>query len=409
MTGKSGANLFTINFSMSSSYYEEEEEEVKKIPVKPAPPPPQKKAPPVKFTPTRITKQHIAESPIGLELSDSSYYSSYDDYSKEADKVKLKQIKSTELDEDVFSIDGPDSNAELQPTKIRKVTGNYQTNLSSDHQVENNSSDKIEQSNTVENKSDENINANDNDNTNNDNDNENENEVKSSSDLIQAKNSNQNTPSSIFTNSVSTPSKIRASTGSWPIYLVKREKKMQINGRRILFSFLEGSRHIYSAKCKGKNPHHVYIKRGDKPDDIKSGDTADAIIMIGNEGTDFSLRKSTNSSNEIMTIRISPARTPADTARKMSVIFFEPRDGAPARLMSKNPSLNPDGKPEHDFEGRFAIDSVKNAVLVDKTKGPSLMFIRKTGKMAIEIEVRFEHEDLWIFAIGIASFLSKVK
>lgn len=405
MTGKSGANLFTINFT-SSSYYEEEEE-IKKTPIKLPPQQPQKKAPPVKFTPTRITKQHITESPIGLELSDSSYYSSYDDYSKDANTTKTNQNKSTELDEDIFSIDGPDSNTDLQPTKIKKLTGNYHLASSSDHQIQT-SDPNLQQSNEQEinPNADEN---NDNKNSNTNEHNENEINTNNSPELIQTKDSNQNSLPAIQTSSMSSPNKIRTNPGSWPIYLITREKKMQINGRRILFSFFEGSRQIYSAKCKGKNPHHVYIKRGDKPDSINNGDTADAIIMIGNEGTDFSLRKSSNSSNEIMTIRITPARTPADTARKLNVIFFEPRDGAPARLMSKNPCLNPDGKPEHDFEGRFAIDSVKNAVLVDKTKGPSLMFIRKTGKMAIEIEVRFEHEDLWIFAIGIASFLSKVK
>lgn len=409
MKNKTGANLFTINFSSSSSYYEEEEEEIKKKIVKP--PPPIKKAPIAKFTPTRITKQHIAEAPIGIELSDSSYYS-YDDYSKNDDNVKTKTTKAAELDEDVFSIDGTDSNAELQPTKIMKQTGNYQisskTNIQQRTQNDtNNNQQQIEQekninddsNNTLEDKNQENNNAD---------------KANGSSEVIKSNEPNTNEPNPnepIQGNSqtATSPSKLNMTPNSWPIYLITREKKMQINGRRILFTFNEGSRHIYSAKCKGKNPHHVYIKHGENPDKIDNGDTADAIIMIGNEGTDFSLRKSSNSSNEIMTIRITPARTSADTARKMSVIFFEPRDGAPARLMSKNPCLNPDGKPEHDFEGRFAIDSVKNAVLVDKTKGPSLMFIRKTGKMAIEIEARFEHEDLWIFAIGIASFLSKVK
>lgn len=190
------------------------------------------------------------------------------------------------------------------------------------------------------------------------------------------------------------------------IYLITREKKTHINGTRLFFNFFVNEQHIYTAKCKTKKAHHVYIMKGDN---AHLGSEADAIILIGNKSSDFSLREKRDLGSEILTIRILPPRTTADTSRKMTVSFFSPLNGTPKKIFTKCPGLNHNGKIEHDFEGKFAIESIKNAVLVAKHDGPKMMFIRKTGDDSIEIEAYFKHVELWIFAIGIASFLSKVK
>lgn len=190
------------------------------------------------------------------------------------------------------------------------------------------------------------------------------------------------------------------------LYLITREKKTHLNGRRLFFHLYNGSELIYTAKCKTKSAHHVYIMKGN---DAHLGSDADALILIGNDSSDFSLRKKKNLGSEVMTVRILPPKTTADTTRKMTVSFFTPFDGTPAKIFTKKPCLSPNGKIEHDFEGKFAIESIKNAVLVAKHNGPKMMSIRKTGEDSLEIEPKFEHEDLWIFAIGIASFLSRVK
>lgn len=192
----------------------------------------------------------------------------------------------------------------------------------------------------------------------------------------------------------------------WITYLITREKKTHLNGTRIFFNFFEGSRQTYVAKCKTKKASNVYIMKGSE---VHMGSTADALILIGNDGADFSLRKKVNSGDEIMTVRIVPPKTSTDTTRRMTVTFFFPCHGSPSKLVTKPPSLNHSGKIEHDFEGRTAIESIKNAVLIDKTNGAGKLFIRKTAKDAIELDAKFSHDKVSIFTVGIASFLSMVK
>jgi hypothetical protein len=130
---------------------------------------------------------------------------------------------------------------------------------------------------------------------------------------------------------------------------------------------------------------------------------------VNRELTDFSFRQSAVS-KELLTVRFAAPSNPVENGRKMFVNFFVNVEVVPSgKLTSRNPKLMPDGSVAHEFDGRFAIDSVKNAVLVGATDGPPLLLIRKVGIDVLEIEVRFRHEVIWIFAIGIASFLTKVK
>ena len=133
------------------------------------------------------------------------------------------------------------------------------------------------------------------------------------------------------------------------------------------------------------------------------------ILMIANDSRDFSLRRSPTDGHEIMVIRFTNAKPPVDNARRLAVFLNAPKEGTPAKLTSKNPRLNPDGVPVHEFRGRFAIDSVKNAVLVASADGPPAAMIRKIGNEALEIDIKFPHEPIWAFAIGIASFVTKTK
>ncbi|OHS94470.1 hypothetical protein TRFO_11083 [Tritrichomonas foetus] len=396
MKRKTGANLFTIEFSSSSDYdsYKEEEEEEKK----PPPPPPVKKH--RQITPTRVTKRQVTLTPAVAGLIELSESSSNSESTSNFDDVDFNPTRTTAsphqpTSKDIFTIGDSESSslinqsAENSPKKS-DVDPNHK-NTKNKHESSPKQNFKHEAI------SNEDINP-ENEKTKND---------KNVNGLNEGQINLTNKPKidySVIQKPKALPIPIR--TDTWPTYLITRESKMHLNGKRIFFSFFDGNKQIYAAKCKSKNAESVFIMKGKQ---VHLGETADAIILVGNEGSDFSLRKSSNSGDEIITVRIVPPKTPADTARKMAVTFFMPKDGTPARITSKNPGLNPDGKVEHDFEGHFAVSSMKNAVLVAKANGPNLVLIRKTGPDAIEIDVRFEHEDLWIFAIGIASFLSRVK
>ena len=188
---------------------------------------------------------------------------------------------------------------------------------------------------------------------------------------------------------------------NWSIYLIKRKKFTNIKGIRIFFTFEENSKQLFAAKCKSNSPSKIYIVQGT---DVHLSSKPDALIIVENNEKNFLLEETEG--ERVMAARFAAPKWPSDTARKVEVEFLKPKQGTPNILKSKNPPLNPDGKPTYDFEGHFAFESVKNAVLYEKEDGPKMMLIRKVGDDAIEVEARFEHEPVWIFAVGIASFLA---
>lgn len=385
-----GEKLFTVEFSSSYDYdYDYDDQSPKNKTPKQTP----KRQLAISNTKGKQVNKNKPNIGGMIELSDS-----YSENSYSGEKIKIKKIH----------IQGKQSDSEYSEENDVFV-------LADTDQNDDTTTDSVNTKVTV---SQVNINSNDNDHfnfkdeKNEDNRNDYQQDVQPDQITIQ----NQKLPKEVTTPNQS-PLKLSLSDNlspkssenletQYPIYLIKREKKTHLNGQRLFFNLYIGNQQIYTAKCKTKSAHHVYIMKGT---DVHLGSTADALILIGNDSSDFSLRKKKDLGAEIMTIRILPPRTTADTSRKMTVSFFAPLEGTPNKIYTKSPGLNQEGKIEHDFEGKFAIESIKNAVLVAKPEGPKMMFIRKIGENSIEIEARFEHEDLWIFAIGIASFLSKVK
>jgi hypothetical protein len=187
-------------------------------------------------------------------------------------------------------------------------------------------------------------------------------------------------------------------------YSVTRGTQKHLNGDSVYFKMQKNGQNLFTAKFKRSR---LSIFNGDKSPRLR--EQPDAIVLVARNFCDFSFRKSF-ASKEILTVRFASISHPSENARKMAVNFFVEVEDLPGRkLISKNPKLNDDGKVIHDFEDELAIDSVKNAVLVAQTKGPSLVLIRKMKKDILEIDVRFNHETIWIFVIGIASFLCKAK
>jgi hypothetical protein len=188
-----------------------------------------------------------------------------------------------------------------------------------------------------------------------------------------------------------------------PFYALTRAKKKHLNGESIFFTIEQKRTKVFTAKFKKSR---VSIFAGARTPRLS--ETPDAVMLVNRDLTDFSFRQNAVS-KELLTVRFTPPSNPVENARKMVVNFFTSVEEVPSgKLTSRNPKLLPDGSVTHDFDGRFAIISVKNAVLVATSDGPPLLLIRKAGKDVLEIEVRFGHEAMWIFAIGIASFLTKV-
>jgi hypothetical protein len=187
------------------------------------------------------------------------------------------------------------------------------------------------------------------------------------------------------------------------MYVVQRQQKKRITGISTYFTIATNDQPLYTGKFK-----KTQVLIFDAGKDPRSVENPDAVLLIANEQRDYALRKQVQS-DDILTIRFLPPESPLDNARKMFISFFKQDDCVPQRLVSKNPKLSADGKITHDFDNRFAIASVKNVVLSAKPDGPGMIMVRKAGPDALEVEVRFEHQPLWVFAVGMASYLTKVK
>jgi hypothetical protein len=197
-------------------------------------------------------------------------------------------------------------------------------------------------------------------------------------------------------------SRVPVSLRSARTYVCSREKKGKILGSTITFTFHENFVLLFQARFK-KTKTQIY----GAGKNMNRDSVPDCILLTSSKLLDFGLRSEVTGC-EILAIRFSFARGPVENCRRMSVTIFEDRM-TPLRMVTRNPALGSDGKVAHDFEGRFAVNSVKNAVLIMKADGPAVALVRKAGKNVIEIELRIHHEPVWAFAIAIASFLSKAK
>lgn len=184
------------------------------------------------------------------------------------------------------------------------------------------------------------------------------------------------------------------------IYVITREKRGVM--KKLQFSIREDRREFAVTRTKKH-----WIEVWSVGSGVKMA--PEFIIVAANEDRDFSLRKSSTDPADLMFIRFNRVRMPVDNARRASIFFQAPKDSGPLQLVTKNPTLNPDGKAVYDFGGRFAIDSVKNAVFAKDANGPPLLTVRKAGSDVLEVEMRFLHEPIWAFVVGVASFLSTTK
>lgn len=111
-------------------------------------------------------------------------------------------------------------------------------------------------------------------------------------------------------------------------------------------------------------------------------------------------KTTSNIPKHIMVIKFTIPRDHFDGTRKVHIALLTKTD-VPSPLVSL-PVTSISG-----YEGRYMIYSIKNSIIVDeKTKTP-IITIRKTGSKELEIDTHFDLPPLWLFGLGIASFLGK--
>lgn len=202
---------------------------------------------------------------------------------------------------------------------------------------------------------------------------------------------------------INVPRSIKRIT-NYPVYKLRKETKLHINGRRYFFSFSDEVKQLFSAKMKTKSAEFIPIFVGENTPHLS--ETPDYCLITGNAGQDFSLRVKIQTGDELMTIRFFNKRM-NELTRKVIISFFQSSLCAPPRLRSKCPELE-NGNFIFDFDGRFAMKSSKNVCFAESVDEKSVLCYRKIDKKMMEIDCKFEVEPLYLFAAGIANWVSQV-
>ena len=189
-----------------------------------------------------------------------------------------------------------------------------------------------------------------------------------------------------------------------PMSDISRKKITSLGGTKYEFKYYYNTNLEMSAKYK-KGGEYVAICQGET---VHLKGPSYACLAIGNHGSDFSLRMGSLTGEEMLTMRFTPPEKD-EYARKIIISFFSAKEGQPLRLFSRQPTLDQSKKLVYQFNGRFKLDSVKNAVLYEKRNKEDLMWIRKIRPDVLELNAAFELDHVAIFAIGLASFITNVK
>ena len=189
-----------------------------------------------------------------------------------------------------------------------------------------------------------------------------------------------------------------------PMSDISRKKITSLSGTKYEFKYYYNTNLEMSAKYK-KGGEYVAICQGET---VHLKGPSYACLAIGNHGCDFSLRMGSLTGEEMLTIRFTPPEK-NEYARKIIISFFSAKEGQPLRLFSRQPIQDQSKKLVYQFNGRFKLDSVKNAVLYEKRNEEDLMWIRKIRPDVLELNAAFELDHVAIFAIGLASFITNVK
>ena len=137
--------------------------------------------------------------------------------------------------------------------------------------------------------------------------------------------------------------------------------------------------------------------------------TPDFVLVSTSNRRDFALRREAQDSDDLVVIRFADTRRGLDNARRSTIFFRQIENFGQLKLVALNPEKGPDGDIVHNFGGKFAMKSGKNAAFVAHRDGSPLVTVRKVAKDILEIDIQIPHEPVWVLAIGASVFVSKAR
>ena len=184
----------------------------------------------------------------------------------------------------------------------------------------------------------------------------------------------------------------------YPIYRCHRTSS-KIAGRSVNFALYRSDIQIMAAVGKGFNHDKVEIFL----DDV-------SVLKIqkkrlkSNEVV-FNLLKEPEDQLEAKIIFTHKENS---QPRKISITINNPSLGLPSKIESMKPKYNEAKKLwQMNFKGKFVLRSIKNTILVDEQLN-KLMYVRKTTKDDLIIDILSQINEVFIFSFAISSFLCKI-
>lgn len=186
---------------------------------------------------------------------------------------------------------------------------------------------------------------------------------------------------------------------SFPIYRCHRESSKGL-GRQINFKFFRSDSQIMSATGKGMKHDKIAIYHNDgiiskiQSKYYRSSKKIKFDLFTEPEGNleasiDFTHKKES-------------------LPREVSITINNPSFGLPNKCESQKPKYNKLKKLwQMNFKGKYVLRSIKNTILVDEQLN-KLMYVRKTNKDDLDIDILVQIDEIFIFYFAISSFLCKL-
>lgn len=216
-----------------------------------------------------------------------------------------------------------------------------------------------------------------------------------------------------FYNQTSTTNTIPKKKLSNNTYVFTYQKKETLKGPRFHYQLTLNGTPLFHTKTKLRHP------KGKAR--ISSGNAChfsqkefEGFLKISKKKNFFSLHQKTINGPELMSIELTPTKGPIPKNTKVILKDFSNpiNNGIVANnikdltLVNLKPKKEGNGHWTLNFNGKYAIPSVKNCILVKDGAEDQLITIRRISSNSCEIDALDIFSPLCLFALGLTSFMS---
>lgn len=204
-------------------------------------------------------------------------------------------------------------------------------------------------------------------------------------------------------------------------YFFNYNKVETLKGPRFHYQLTLNESPLFHTKTKNRHPSDpVRISSGKECH--FSQKEYEGYLLINKKRTSFSLHSKTINGPELMTIELEQVKGPFPKNTKVIFKNFSEPIEEECNGEIENDSSNKDLilcnlKPQKeeekghwtlDFNGKYAIPSVKNCILVKESSNDHMISFRRISSNSCEIDARDYFPPICLFALGLSSFMGSI-